>query len=134
MIEKIDEVAMYFKNTYVENPLPNRPPKFNIGLWNHHGSTTEGIARTNNAVEGWHYGLQTYFNGSHPNMWVVLANLKKDMAVQKFSYIQYTQGAFVPRRQKYEKINKTAQNILANADYNGSVVPFLLALAKLNTC
>ncbi len=106
--EKIDEVAMYFNNNYEENRLPNRPPKFDIPLWNHHKSTTEGIARTNNSVEGWHYGIQAFFNGSHPNMWTVLKNLKKDMALQKYNYLQTTQRCFPTRRQKYEKINQMA--------------------------
>ena len=31
----------------------------------------EGVARTTNSVEGWHYWLQAYFSGSTPNIWLL---------------------------------------------------------------
>ncbi len=131
--DKCDQVALYFKSNYVENQISQRPPKFPLHLWNHRDGAREGIARTNNAVEGWHYGIQTYFSGSHPNMWVILTNLRKDMAVQKFNYLQYTQGSYAPRRQKYEKLNETTKQLIENANLE-EVVPFLKAIAKLNSC
>ena len=33
------------------------------------------IARTTNAVEGWHFGIQSYFSGAHPNMWKVVGKV-----------------------------------------------------------
>ena len=36
-------------------------------------------------VEGWHYGIQALFSGSHPEIWKLLANLQKEAAVQKLN-------------------------------------------------
>ena len=36
----------------------------------------EGVARTTNSVKGWYYGLQAYFTGSQPNVWLLLRNLE----------------------------------------------------------
>ena len=44
---------------------------------------TSGLARTTNAVECWHYGIQSDFSGSLPSIWKVIANLQKDAYLQK---------------------------------------------------
>ena len=33
--------------------------------------TPSVLARTTNAVEGWHFGMQSYFSGLHPIIWKV---------------------------------------------------------------
>ena len=63
VVEKMDELAIYFKSTYIENPIVNKKPHFPIEIWNQYDATGEGVARTTNSVEGWHYGLQAYFSG-----------------------------------------------------------------------
>ena len=55
-------------------------------------------------VEGWHYGLQAYFSGSTPNIWLLLRNFEKDSKMQKFKYVQETAGLLCSKRPRYEKI------------------------------
>ena len=55
-------------------------------------------------VESWHYGLQAYFSGFQPNLWLLLLNLEKDSKMQKFKYIQETAGIVCSKRPRYEKI------------------------------
>ena len=42
-------------------PTPAKPPKFAHELWNVHQCTLDDVSRTNNYLEGWHNGAQTYF-------------------------------------------------------------------------
>ena len=64
-------------------------------MWNQYDAAGEGVARTTNSVEGWHYGLQAYLSdlsGSTPNIWFLLRNLEKDSKMQKFKYIIYSRN------------------------------------------
>ena len=109
VVEKMDELAIYFKSTYIENPIVNKKPPFPIEIWNQYDAAGEGVARTTNTVEGWHYGLQAYFSGSTPNIWLLLRNLEKDSKMQKFKYVQETAGLLCSKRPRYEKIKKHAK-------------------------
>ena len=55
-VERIDELCSYFQNTYIEKNL--REPLFPPSIWNKREAASEGVARTTNAVEGWHFGIQ----------------------------------------------------------------------------
>ena len=128
VVEKMDELAIYFKSTYIENPIVNKKPPFPIGIWNQYDAAGEGVARTTNSVEGWHYGLQAYFSGSTPNIWLLLRNLEKDSKMQKFKYVQETAGLLCSKRLRYEKI-KQMQNIRSTYEFENAV-PYLRAVAK----
>ena len=56
-VKKMDELAIYFKSTYIKNPIVNKKPPFPIEIWSQYDAAGEGVARTTNSVEGWHYGL-----------------------------------------------------------------------------
>ena len=98
VVEKMDELEIYFKSTYTDNPFANKKLPFPIEMWNQYDAGGEGIARTTNSVEGWHYGLQAYFNGSTPNNWMLLRNLGKDSKMHKFKYVQETAGLLCSKR------------------------------------
>ena len=85
VLEKIDLLASYFQKTFLGHNIgsTNRPPVFQPVIWNQSVSAIDGLARTNNATEGWHFGLQTLFQGSHPNISIFLRQLKKDSLVHK---------------------------------------------------
>ena len=89
----------------------------------------EGVARTTNSVEGWHYGLQAYFTGSQPNVWVLLRNLEKDSKMQKFKYLQETTGIVCSKRPRYGKIKKQMQVIQSGYTFE-NVLPHLRAVAN----
>jgi len=46
----------------------------------------DGITRTTNSVEGWHYGIQSLFLCHHPTVWTFMTGLKKDMQMQKTNF------------------------------------------------
>ena len=89
----------------------------------------EGVARTTNSVEGWHYGLQAYFSGSTSNIWLLLRNLEKHSKMQKFKYVQETAGLLCSKRPRYENIKKQMQNIRSTYEFENGV-PYLRAVAK----
>ena len=64
--EKVEQLACYFQKTYIRGT--SRTPLFEASIWSHNNAAFERLARTNNAVEGWHYGIQLPFSGSHPNV------------------------------------------------------------------
>ena len=68
--EKVEQFACYFQKTYIRGT--SRAPLFEPSIWNQSNAASEGLARTNNAVEGWHYGIQSLFSGSHPDVWTFI--------------------------------------------------------------
>jgi len=74
-IDHMDELLTYFEHTYVRGRrLRGRgenysEPLFAIASWNQRTAAADGLARTTNSVEGWHYGLQALFQCSHPTLW-----------------------------------------------------------------
>ena len=91
-IAKVDELCLYFGSNYIKSLVPNREALFPPSLWNQRDAASSGLARTTNAVEGWHYGIQSYFSGSHPSIWKVIANLQKDASVQKLNFYNASSG------------------------------------------
>ena len=66
--EKVCEKAVDFELTSKQptskifNSLAT-PPMFPINIWNLHKAAVDGLARKNNAGEGWHYGIQYFSAG-----------------------------------------------------------------------
>ena len=112
VIEKIDELCLYFQTNYIKCPLLNRPATFPPQIWNQRDAAIEGIARTTNAVEGWHYGIQALFSGSHPGISKLLTNLQKDAAVQKLNFLNASSGHKFPKKKKYENLKGKVQNLM----------------------
>ena len=72
--------------------LPNREVFFPSSLWNQRDEAVSGIARTTNAFEGWHFGIQSYFSGAHPKLWRVVGSLQKDASIQKIIFYDASSG------------------------------------------
>ena len=111
-IEKIDGLCLYFQTSYIKCPLLNRPATFPPQIWNQREAAIEGIARTTNAVEGWHYGIQALFSGSHLGIWKLLTNLQKKAAVQKVNFLNASSGHKFPKKKKYENLKGKVQNLM----------------------
>ena len=110
--------------------LTARPPVFQPVIWNHSVSAIDGLARTNNATEGWPFGLQALFQRSHPNIWTFFRKSKKDSLVHKFNAIQELAGAENPTQKKYRLLNNRVQNICREYK-TGEKNLFLRAIAHL---
>ena len=104
--EKLENVKSSFKlvvediqSTYIKKNL--REPLFPPSIWNKREGASKDVARTTKAVEGWHFGIQAFFSGSHPSLWRTLENLKKDAATQKYFCLQSTADTDFSRKKKY---------------------------------
>ena len=115
VVEKMDELAIYFKSTYIENPIVIKKPPFPIEMWNKYDAAGEGVARTTSSVNGWHCGLQEYFSGSSPNIWLLLRYLEKDSKMQKFNYVQETAGLLCSKCPRYEKNRCKTSEVLMSS-------------------
>ena len=76
--KKVETVVCYFHTTYIRGQKigPSfKPARFPVEIWNQHEAAINSLARTNNAVEGWHFAIQAYFQGSHPSIWTLLDKL-----------------------------------------------------------
>ena len=66
----------YLEQNYVGMPNRRGPGRqnalFPIRLWNLYEIVLNGQARTNNAVEGWHRGIETLLQMAHPTVWKLI--------------------------------------------------------------
>ena len=75
-----------------------------VERWNQHEDAADGIARTTNAVEGWHYGLQVLLQCHHPTLWNFLDGIARDMKKQKMDFLKGIAGINQPQRIKYRDL------------------------------
>ncbi|CAN7944621.1 unnamed protein product, partial [Ixodes hexagonus] len=113
------ELADYFEDVYVGRPRRNGvcsaqfPPK----LWSVYEAAHDGMPRTNNSVEAWHYGLQSNVRCTSPNIWVFLESLKKEQALSEMKLSQAASGVTATRvSRKQEAFNRRLQRILGRYD------------------
>ena len=131
VIEKIDELCLYFQTNYIKCPLLNRPAIFPPQIWNQRDAASEGIPRTTDAVEGWHYGIQALFSGSHPRIWKLFTNLQKDAAVQKLNFLNASSGHKLPKKRKYWNLKGKVQNLM-QIYRDQTDIHFFRAIASFN--
>ena len=110
VFEKIDEACLNFQSKYIKCPLLNQPP-ISHQIWHQRDAAFEGIAKTNNAVEGWHYGTQALISGFHPGIWKILSNLQKDAAVQKLNFFECLIRAKISKK-KFENLKGKVPNMM----------------------
>ena len=90
--ERMDELPTYFEHTYIRGRrLRGRGNNYgnalySIDSWNQNEATVDGIARTTNIVEGWHYGLQALFQCHHPTLSTFLEGLENDNKLHTASF------------------------------------------------
>lgn len=132
--EQMEQILLYFERTYVRGrQLRNgtyKPPLFNISIWNHSQSAANCIARTTNCIEGWHYGLQSLFQCSHPTVWKFLDNIVKELSLQHTNYLQDLTGQRNPGRVRYISLKQRISNIVQNYDSNRRL-DFLRCIAHM---
>lgn len=135
--EHIDELLSYFEHTYVRGRRQRGrgnnfgPPLFSIDIWNQRHSAADGLARTTNLVEGWHYGLQALFQCSHPTLWRFLDGLRLDSIKQKTLYLQGVSGLVQPGQKRYRLLKERVVRAIATYDQT-DILTFLRAIAFLS--
>ncbi|ODM88747.1 hypothetical protein Ocin01_17935 [Orchesella cincta] len=69
-----------------------RPPRFDIAEWNYFHRVAEDLARTNNAVEGWHRGFQSQLGAAHPTIWKFIETIRKQQSLNELQMEQHLAG------------------------------------------
>ena len=134
---KVNELLSYFEHTYVRGRrLRGRgeqygPALFNIALWNQPIAAVDGIARTNNIVEGWHHGLQALFHCNHPTMWKFIKGLEGDCAQQGANFLQGITGVVQPAVKKYEILRERVSRAV-DTYRQTNLLLYLKAIAHLS--
>lgn len=135
--EHMDELLTYFEHTYVRGRrLRGRGNNYGSALypidsWNQNDAAFDGIARTTNIVEGWHYGLQALFQCHHPTLWTFLEGLQKDSKLHASSFLQGVSGVQHNKQKKYKELNEKVRNAVARYG-RVEVLTYLQAIAHLS--
>ena len=136
-VEHLDELISFFEHTYVRGrrlrgrPEAYGPPMFALDTWNQHDAGVGGIARTTNAVEGWHHALQSLFQCHHPTLWTFVSGIQKDMQLQKARFLQATAGVENLGRKKYRKLTERIQRVITGYG-QAEILLFLRSIAHLS--
>lgn len=135
--ERLTELVAYFELTYIRGRRrPGRgenyaPAVFPIQLWNQYDTAGQGIARTTNSVEGWHYGIQSLFMCQHPTLWIFLDGLMKDCQKQRTTYLQSVAGVQQEEKKQYRNLMERVKRVVQS--YRQSdVLTYLFAIAHLS--
>ena len=138
--ETIDQLNLFidfFEHTYVRGRrLRGRgenygQPVFSIDLWNKHASSLDGIARSTNAVEGWHHGLQSLYQCHHPTLWTFMTGIVADIHKQKALLLQAASGQVHIVNRKYRNLDQRVQQAVS-AYGQTEVLLYLRAIAHLS--
>ena len=109
----------------------SRAPLFEPSIWNQNSAASEGLAKTTNAVEGWHYGIQSLFSGSHPDVWTFLRKFRQDALLHKLNALQAVTGHQKKPRRKYQQLNARVQTLINSYDENKeNIIPFLRSIVR----
>ncbi|KAL8586094.1 hypothetical protein ACOMHN_065438 [Nucella lapillus] len=75
-------------------------PVFNRQLWNQYNNLGEEYVRTNNHLESFHSSFRKAFRNPHPNIFVLISELKKRQKATEISVSQLNRGAAPPPKKK----------------------------------
>ena len=98
----------------------NREPQYPLPLWNHNKDEAEGLARTTNAVEGWHLGVTSLFKATIPAFGFF--NIIKALS-GKENIIKALSGKENKSRKKYRVLNENVKNFTKNFKTD-DIVPY----------
>ena len=127
------EFVSYFELNYIgvmrgrtrrENPL------YPASFWNVKKRVDEGLSRTNNAVEGFHSALRSSITCKHPNIWKLIAALKKEEELQQTKIIHVNRGDAPARKKIYKSIDRQLKTLVNTYD-NSNKISFLESIAKI---
>ncbi len=128
------EIVSYFENTYIGQvrgrgqQRRRLAPAFPIPMWNVSNRCETNISRTINSLEGFHSSLNGSLSKIHPNIWVLIENLKREEVLANAKCQQHFQGAEIHRKKKYRDLDKRLLNVISNYDSENKIA-FLKAVA-----
>lgn len=112
----------YFSSTWMKD--------FPVALWNHWESSGD---RTNNRLEGWHNRLNRLAGRDHPNIYQLVALLKKEEAVSEVKILQLRTGGLpVRKRAKWQRMDRRIKRLQTKfTEGNLSIADFMESVSRL---
>ena len=101
-----------------------------VSFWNVKKRVDEDLPRTNNAVEGFHSTLRSSITCKHPNIWKLIAALKKKEELQQTKIIHVNRGDAPPRKKIYKSIDRQLKTLVNTYDITATKFHFLITLQK----
>ena len=102
-----------------------------MSFWNVKKKVDEDLPRTNNAVEGFHSALRFSIICKHPNIWKLIAALKKE-ELQQTKIIHVNRGDAPARKKIYKSIDRQLKTLVNTYD-NSNKISFLDNIGKILT-
>lgn len=126
-------IVDYFEDTWIgriNRRGQRRPPTFAVESWNCYVAAVDGLAKTNNAVEGWHRAFMEVVRAHHPCIFKFISALKKEQSLNETKIQQYIAGEVgAPGRRRYRDCAQRIQTIVNDYE-NRDVLDYLRGLAQ----
>jgi len=87
------------------------------------------IPRTNNAVEGWHFKINSTLSGSHPSVWTFVEKIQKEQKFWEEEIPRVRTGLGERRRKKYRQLDDRLNIIVSNYNTALGTIDYLKAIA-----
>lgn len=105
----------YFEKNYLGRDTYHgfSEPRYSRDKWNQHEAVLKRLARTNNAIEGWHCGFIGRAGCDHPTIWRLIDVIKSEHDLYDLPLVQDASGnrrAAPPQRKRYREANTRLQN------------------------
>ena len=128
------ELLAYFECTWVGQRIglaPRHNPDYPIYLWNARTATLDLAPRTTNALEGWHQGLKSTIDGTHPSVWNFFRGLQALQSTSELRIVHATDLLQdVTPRKKYKDRALRLQELARSYD-SENVLSYLCSIAHL---
>ncbi|KAB0805687.1 hypothetical protein PPYR_02657 [Photinus pyralis] len=114
-------IVDYFEDIYIGRRArrQRRPPIFSIEMWNMYQRTLDGRHRTNNNIEGWHRGFQSF-----------IESLKKQQTIHAYQINQFITGAPPPRPNKRYATISARIHVIVNDYDNRNIIDYLRGISN----
>ena len=107
-----------------ENPL------YPVSFWNVKKRVDEDLQSTNDVVEGFHSAVRSPITCKHPNVWKLIAALKKEAELQHIKIINGNRGDAPGRKKTYKSINRQLKTLVNTYMITATKFHFLITLQK----
>ena len=119
----------YCENTWVgdlDRRGRRRNPLYALHLWNCHDSVLNGLAKTNNSVEGSHRGFMSMLGPAHPTIFKLIASLLQRQAITETALEQAIAGVDSdPMRKRYARTASHLKNAVGRYGLNMPILTYL---------
>lgn len=102
---------------------------FPIEFWNCYDRFLNKIPRSNNAVEGWHFRINSTLQGSHPTVWTCIEKLQKEQNYWEEEMHRIRAGLGENKQKKYIQLDERLAKIVPFYNNTLGTIEYLLAIS-----